>query len=141
MTDDLGNDKIDVNILNPSWGDILGTVSNQTDLQTELNDKADKTPSDAHITDTDIHIDWSVAGVEEIETTRLPPAASSDAHYFENIPVGALTWNINHNLGKRPAVITTDVDGNEFMGTIEHTDTNNLIVTYSTAVSGNIYLN
>lgn len=141
LTDDLGNDAIIVNILNPNWGDIGGIISDQTDLQGELNDKADKIPTEAHIAEVAPHIDWAIAGGEEIEVTRLPPAASSDAHYFENIPVGILAWNINHNLGKRPAVLTTDVDGNEFYGSIEHTDNNNLIVTYSTAVSGNIYLN
>lgn len=141
LTDDLGNDRIDVNILNPDWGDIGGTVSDQTDLQAELNDKADKTPTEAHIATTEIHVDWAASGVEEIDVTRLPPAASSDAHYNENIPTGLMAWSINHNLGKRPSVLTTDVDGNEFFGTIEHVDTNNLIVSYSTPVSGNIYLN
>jgi len=141
LSDDPGNDRTIVNILNPEWGDIEGFLVDQTDLQDELNTKAEKIPTEAHIALVEEHIDWTSVGVELIEATRLPPAASSDAHYIHNQPAAVLVWTIAHNLGKHPAVTTTDSGGNEFHGTINHVDNNNLTVNFSIAVSGIAYIN
>lgn len=141
LTDDIGNDAIIITIRDPLWGDIGGTISNQTDLQDELNLKADEADLIAHTDLTDEHIDWSISGAEQVAADRLPPAASGDVHFAFDQASTALTWTINHNLGKRPSVITTDVDGNEFYGTIEHVTNNQVKIYYSVAVSGKAYLN
>jgi len=141
LSDDPGNDRTIVTILNPEWGDIGGFLIDQTDLQDELNTKAEKIPTEAHIALVEEHIDWTIGGVELIDVTRLPPAASSDAHYVHNQTAAVLVWTIVHNLGKFPAVTTTDINGNEFHGTVDHVDNNNLTVNFSIAISGIAYLN
>lgn len=52
------------------------------------------------------------------------------------------TWTVAHNLGYRPSVTTMDnaLTPNMVEGTITHTDENNLTVTFTTTVTGNIYL-
>lgn len=141
LSDDPGNDRTIVNILNPEWGDIEGFLVDQMDLQDEFNTKAEKVATEAHIALVEEHIDWSNVGVELIEATRLPPAASSDAHYIHNQSTAELVWTIAHNLGKHPAVTTTDSSGNEFHGTINHVDNNNLTANFSIAISGIAYIN
>lgn len=52
------------------------------------------------------------------------------------------TWTVNHNLGYRPSVTTMDnaLTPNVVEGTVSHIDANNLTVTFTTYVTGNIYL-
>jgi hypothetical protein len=52
------------------------------------------------------------------------------------------TWTVAHNLGYRPAVTTMDnaLTPNVVEGTVSHVDANNLTVTFTTTVTGNIYL-
>jgi len=50
------------------------------------------------------------------------------------------TWSVTHNLGYRPAVFTTDYFKNTLEGDISHTDINNLVITFTDAVVGYVYL-
>ena len=52
------------------------------------------------------------------------------------------TWTVAHNLGYHPAVTTMDnaLTPNQVEGTINHIDANNLTVTFTTTVTGTIYL-
>ena len=52
------------------------------------------------------------------------------------------TWTVEHNLGYRPAVTTMDnaLTPNQVEGTVNHVDANNLTVTFTSIVTGNIYL-
>lgn len=40
----------------PEWGDITGTLSNQTDLNTILESKADETELNSHINNSTVHV-------------------------------------------------------------------------------------
>ena len=52
------------------------------------------------------------------------------------------TWTVNHNLGYRPSVTTTDnaLNPNVIEGTISHIDENNLTVTFNVNQGGSVYL-
>ena len=50
-------------------------------------------------------------------------------------------WEINHNLNKNPTVIITDSDNNEYEGEVRKLDENNIIITFSQALSGYADLN
>jgi hypothetical protein len=51
------------------------------------------------------------------------------------------TWNVLHNLGKRPSVTAVDTDGNAIGGQIVYNSDNQITIYYSLAVAGTVYLN
>lgn len=51
------------------------------------------------------------------------------------------TWKIKHNMDKYPAVTVVDTSGNVIVGDLTYTDSNNIMVTFSSPVSGTAYLN
>ena len=53
----------------------------------------------------------------------------------------ASTWNINHNLGKHPAVEVVDTGDNVIIPDVHYVDVNNLTLTFGAATSGKAYLN
>lgn len=54
---------------------------------------------------------------------------------------GALTWTINHNLGKFPSITITDLQGIVVEATVQYVDNNTIIATFTEATSGKAYLN
>lgn len=50
-------------------------------------------------------------------------------------------WNIIHPLGKFPSVTLVDNEGNEIVGDIQYMSANNIIVRFTTPVSGKAFLN
>lgn len=79
------------------------------------------------IDSTDYNVQWS---------TVTSGSSSFSGSY------SGTTWNVTHNLGYRPAVTTMDnaLTPNQVEGEIHHTDANNLTVTFTTTVTGTIYL-
>ena len=61
---------------------------------------------------------------------------SGDTSYLHTQSTPAATWNINHNLGKYPAVNMMDLSNNVMYGDITHIDTNNTVITLSGSMSG-----
>jgi hypothetical protein len=53
-----------------------------------------------------------------------------------------VTWTVTHNLGYNPAVTTFDnaLTPNQIEGIVRYVDNNNLTVTFSSYITGNIYL-
>lgn len=66
---------------------------------------------------------------------------STDKNYVFTQGVASSTWNVAHNLGKFPSPVIIDSGGNEVEGCINHTDINNLIITFSAAFTGKAYIN
>ena len=65
----------------------------------------------------------------------------SDKH-FEFIQASpATTWNIQHNLGKKPNVFIQDSEGDTVRAKIIHQDNNNLTINYNVATAGRAILN
>jgi hypothetical protein len=73
---------------------------------------------------------------------RYRPATTVQAKtyiHYQNVP--SVTWDINHNLAKRPSVTIVDSAGTEVIGGVNYVDDNNLILDFSAAFSGKAYLN
>lgn len=66
---------------------------------------------------------------------------NADKHfsYTQNIP--ANIWYVNHGLGKKPSVITTDSAGTTVEGMVKYIDLNNVSIEFSVAFSGYAELN
>jgi hypothetical protein len=61
---------------------------------------------------------------------------------YEHVQSAAsTTWNVAHNLKKKPSVSIADSADNILYGEINHTDLNNLVITLSAATSGKAYIN
>jgi hypothetical protein len=72
-------------------------------------------------------------------------ASASDKTFVFEQGVPAVTWTIQHNLGKFPSVSVVDTlntaNGQVYYGDVKYTDSNNLTVTFASAFSGKAYLN
>lgn len=53
----------------------------------------------------------------------------------------AVTWTINHGMGKQPAVTAFDSSGRELFGDVSHVSGSTAVLTFSAAVSGEAYCN
>jgi len=65
---------------------------------------------------------------------------TSRVSYTHTQGVASATWNITHNLHFYPNVTVQDSAGNIVEGEIAYTNSDSLIVTFSTAFSGEAYL-
>ena len=72
-------------------------------------------------------------------------SASQDKTFVFTQGVPAVTWTIQHNLGKFPSVSVVDtvntVNGQVYYGDVKYIDSNNLTVTFASQFSGKAYLN
>lgn len=57
------------------------------------------------------------------------------------IPNPTTTWTILHNMARRPAVTTVDVNGNQIDGEIVYNSDQQITIYFSPAVAGTVYLN
>lgn len=71
----------------------------------------------------------------------MGPTGPGDKTYvhIQNSP--ALTWPVNHNLGKRPTVALVDSADSGFDAEIVYIDDNNLNIVLAYEVSGKVYCN
>ena len=53
----------------------------------------------------------------------------------------ASTWTINHNMNKRPSVVTVDSTNRVVIGEVQYVDSNNLIVSSRGGFAGQAFLN
>lgn len=67
--------------------------------------------------------------------------ATKDSHYTHDQNTSSATWNVAHNLGKKPSVTVVDSGDTVLHGQIEYTDLNNLTITLSAPTSGKAYIN
>jgi hypothetical protein len=65
---------------------------------------------------------------------------TSRVSYTHTQGVASATWNITHNLHFYPNVTVQDSAGNIVEGEIAYTNSDSLVVTFSTAFSGEAYL-
>jgi len=64
-----------------------------------------------------------------------PPGDASRTYlHIQSAP--AATWQILHNLGRRPVIALLDVDGRVVYADIIHSDTNHVVVEFPTAFAG-----
>lgn len=55
--------------------------------------------------------------------------------------VVSVTWEIEHNLGKKPSVTVVDTADNVIYPAVQYIDDNNCVVTFNAATKGKAYLN
>lgn len=63
------------------------------------------------------------------------------ATYTHDQSGSSATWTITHNLRKFPSVTTVDNVGNIILGDVSYTNKNQVVVSFTTAISGMAYLN
>ena len=68
-------------------------------------------------------------------------AGSGDKSFTFTQSSASATWNINHNLGKKPSVSIADSADSLIHGAVSYTDLNNLTISLSAPTSGTAYLN
>jgi hypothetical protein len=78
--------------------------------------------------------------VDDIENGNWE-ALIIDKYYTHDQGTPSTTWIIPHNLNKYPSVTVVTSAGEEVEGQVEHTDSNNIVLTFSAAFSGLAYLN
>lgn len=81
-----------------------------------------------------------VPKVEQRVSNLESGAIISDKH-FELYCALNKQWNVEHNLGKRPAVTITNELREEIFADVSHISENRLVVTFGNAQSGYIILN
>lgn len=67
--------------------------------------------------------------------------SGGDKNYTHTQGSASATWDITHNLDKRPSVSVQDSAGSDIVGQVTYTDNNSLTITFSGATSGKAYLN
>lgn len=76
------------------------------------------------------HVD-AVEGLDDIQDKSF--------EYSQLTPAKA--WSIEHNMEKMPTVTIVDSAGNKVIGETKYIDKNNVILSFSAAFSGKVYLN
>jgi hypothetical protein len=66
---------------------------------------------------------------------------TNDKYYVHNQNNASVTWNVAHNLNKRPSVSVTLSTGQQGIAAVEYIDNNSLTITLQAAESGKAYLN
>lgn len=66
---------------------------------------------------------------------------SGDLTYEHSQATASDTWDITHNLHKRPSVLVEDSAGDEVEGSINFVSVDRLVITFSAAFSGRAILN
>lgn len=81
-------------------------------------------------------------GVQGIQGPAGPQGpVGSDKNFVFNQAIPSDTWNITHNLGKRPSVVVIDSAGSSVEGLVTYTDDNNIILTFSAEFTGDAIFN
>lgn len=82
-------------------------------------------------------------GEESIGLVQANELASgvADANYIHYQIAASSQWNINHNLGKHPAIVVIDTAHSVVYCNIEYIDLNNAVLTFNYEFSGTAICN
>lgn len=80
------------------------------------------------------------AGPQGPQGSQGPAGAGADTYTHQQL-IPATVWTIVHNLGKYPSVTVIDSAGTEVEGDVQFTDTNTIVITFSSAFAGKASLN
>jgi hypothetical protein len=75
------------------------------------------------------------------ENIELKLKVKSDTTKVIQVGTASETWNILHNMGKRPAVTVIDTSGNVITGQVVYNSDNQITIYFTPAVAGTVYLN
>ena len=82
------------------------------------------------------NVAWNDLPYTGVDSEELIPLVS----YTHTQGASSTTWSIAHNLGFYPSVTVFLSSGDVVEGAISHADTNNLTITFSSAIAGSAYL-
>jgi hypothetical protein len=94
-----------------------------------------------HGTDKVIGTDGVTGETLNYEIADLALTISGETTYIENVTQNTDVWNLEHNLGRFPAVQIVDTAGSVVIGDIQYVDQNNITITFSAPFQGTAYLN
>jgi len=94
-----------------------------------------------HGTDKVIGTDGVTGETLNYEIADLALTISGETTYTENVTQNTDVWNLEHNLGRFPAVQIVDTAGSVVIGDIQYVDQNNITITFSAPFQGTAYLN
>jgi hypothetical protein len=64
-----------------------------------------------------------------------------DKTYEHVQSASSTTWNVTHNLNKKPSVTVVDSAGTKVIGEVEYVDDNNVTLKFKSTFSGKAYFN
>lgn len=80
--------------------------------------------------------------LEDLESRVYEAAAAEGDKFYEHIQTTPSdTWEINHNLDKRPSITVVDSGGTQWHTEVQHINDNQCIARFSAPFSGKAYLN
>ena len=95
-----------------------------------------------HIFELSVLGDSGTLSVNEVyDIASFFTAETADKHYTFTQIAAASTWNVTHNLKKKPSVSVVDSGDNIVYGDITYINENQLTITFTAAFSGKAYLN
>lgn len=102
------------------------------------------TPADPippHVAAADPHGDRAYTDAEIADHLATDPHGGTDAHYEHSQGTASATWTITHNLGKKVAVEVVNSAGSRVFPRISWTNANEVVLTFSAAMTGTAHLN
>ena len=70
----------------------------------------------------------------------LNALAPGSLYYVHNQGSASSTWNISHNLGAYPNVTVVDSAGSQVEGSVDYTDDNTIVISFSAPFGGKAFL-
>lgn len=77
----------------------------------------------------------------ERRVLNFSTGSGSDSNYVHKQLIPSSIWIIQHNLGKRGSIITTDEHGNKIDGSVVYVDNNKINVYHAESRIGFAYIN
>ena len=69
-----------------------------------------------------------------------PAGTPADIFYTHTQSVASSVWTINHNLGGNPTAVVLDSAGTQCEGTFSYPNSNQMIITFTSAFTGVAYI-
>lgn len=88
----------------------------------------------------DIKILYILQGVTNSDWVEIGLGGSDLTYLFDQV-APLIVWNINHDMGKHPAVNIFDTAGDEVDAEVNYVDVNNITITFNAAFAGKATLN
>ena len=77
----------------------------------------------------------------DIANYALDFGDGNDKHYVHDQGVSSATWNVTHNLGKKPSVTVVDSANTVVIGEVAYVNDNSLTIVFQAGFTGKAYLN
>lgn len=76
-----------------------------------------------------------------VSVTGVIASTSGDKNYVHDQSSASATWNITHNLNKRPAVSVVDSAGTQVICDVQYVSDNEVTLTFDDSTAGKAYFN